>query len=249
MPLKRNCTSGGWPAAAAFVNCGITLFVSISVALTLTPDCFSNFASVSFSHFWIPTASCWPHHHIFSVEARPAARAASGPTAAAPTPPAVSRSSRRRESGRESSSTVEPPVMGWARLAGRPNLFVFRWRCQQRRHEPLRRREAVALLDPVAQEVEVDPRRVQRHGHPPRAPEPVPGRRGPLDRERVLVRIDELDAHPRRALALVLAQEDEDLLAHLDDRLLPREVLPGLGEGEGERPELAADLRHGPRPR
>src|SRR5436190_14625589 len=97
MPLNRNCTSGGWPAAAAFVNRGMTLFVSMSVGFTPTPLLSLNFASVSVIHFWMPTASCCPHHHIFSVAGPalwlpppppPPHAAARGPSPAASRPPA-----------------------------------------------------------------------------------------------------------------------------------------------------------------
>src|SRR5213594_3406307 len=140
MPLKRNCTSGGCPAAAAFVNCGITLFVSISVELTVIPVWLLNLASVSVIHFWIPTASCWPHHHIFREPAlrlptlpgaaRAPREATRGPSAAAPRPPAVSLSRRRRDSGRDSSSTVDLQVQKLAQPIGPPNLFGPRCRCQ-----------------------------------------------------------------------------------------------------------------------
>ena len=49
MPLNRNCTSGTLPTAAAFVNCGMTCEVSISVASTLEPVFALNFLTVSFT--------------------------------------------------------------------------------------------------------------------------------------------------------------------------------------------------------
>ena len=50
------------------MNCGITWAVSISVGSTVTSSAVLKPAIVSSTHFWMPTASCSPHHHILMVE-------------------------------------------------------------------------------------------------------------------------------------------------------------------------------------
>src|SRR5688572_2830822 len=67
MPLNRNCTSAGWPAAAASVKPGMTASVSTSVGSISPPSCSLNMAMVSSTHCWIPTASVSPHHHMSAV--------------------------------------------------------------------------------------------------------------------------------------------------------------------------------------
>src|SRR5262245_19551046 len=68
------------------------------------PSFALNLAIVSFIHFWMPTASVWPHHHIlmFVAAGRPKAfearRYGASPAAAEAPPASFSRS--RRESGR-----------------------------------------------------------------------------------------------------------------------------------------------------
>ena len=91
------------PAAAAFVNCGMTL-VGVHQRRR---DLDAGAAALNFfdacrpSSVWMPTASCSPHHHIFSVDARcaadepsaacaPSATASARASATALTPPAVS---------------------------------------------------------------------------------------------------------------------------------------------------------------
>src|SRR3954453_10677583 len=112
MPLKKNWTSGTLPAAAARVNCGITCEVSISVADTETPFWALNLVMVSVIHFWIPTAPCWPHHHILmllaeAVAGRPKACAPCryGARPAATVAPPATFSSLRRDSGRVVSTS------------------------------------------------------------------------------------------------------------------------------------------------
>src|SRR5207247_883545 len=107
------------------------------------------------------------------------------------------------------------------------------------RHEPLWRDDAVALLDPVAGNLERSP--VERHRHPARLAEPVAGRPGAFDRERVLVRFDEL--HGDRAG--VAADECEDLAAHLRNRVAPRPVLVRLRQRERKGKQLLGGAGHG----
>src|SRR3954468_1194737 len=90
----------------------MTLSVDMSVGVIVLPVFVLNFAIVSCIHFWMPTASCWPHHHIFRVagppplelELLPPHAARSGPRLAAARPPAPYWRSCRRESGRSKCS-------------------------------------------------------------------------------------------------------------------------------------------------
>src|SRR5215211_111679 len=135
MPLKRNWMSGGLPAAAAFVNCGITFDVDMSVGWIVFPVSVLNFAIVSLTHASIPTASCCPHHHIFSVAASalapvpplvalplsspPPHAATMGARPVAATPPAVYLRSCRRLNGRSNCCTSDLPGSPTSgRLAG-----------------------------------------------------------------------------------------------------------------------------------
>jgi hypothetical protein len=53
--------------------------------------------------------------------------------------------------------------------------------------EPLGSDDAVALLDPVAEEIDIDTLGIDGHRHPSGLPEPVSTRLGALDRKCVAV--------------------------------------------------------------
>src|SRR5215510_3786083 len=76
--------------------------------------------------------------------------------------------------------------------------------------EAFRRDDAVALFDPVTEELGGDTLRLHRDVDPPGAREPVSAGRRPLDREHVAVGLDQLDSHARRLCLVVVAEEDEE---------------------------------------
>ena len=94
--------------------------------------------------------------------------------------------------------------------------------------DALRRREAIALLDPVGEHAERRHlRRGERDGHLPALAGAVAGGFGAGNAEGRRVRILEIhrDRGPRRAVRA--PQEHEELLVHIDDGLLPVEALLG----------------------
>ena len=68
MPLNRNCTSGGLAGGRGLRELRDDLAsVSISVGSISPPGWSLNIAIVSSIHFWMPTASCSPHHHMSAL--------------------------------------------------------------------------------------------------------------------------------------------------------------------------------------
>src|SRR5690606_7374059 len=110
---------------------------------------------------------------------------------------------------------------------------------------PLRGDRPVALLDPVEQHLGGRQRRLQRHRHPPGLAEAVAAGRRPLHGERVPVRLRP-QLHPERGpppvRRLLGPEEQEDLLADLDDGVAPGMVLPRLGQAEREGAHLLPDV-------
>ena len=145
------------------------------------------------------------------------------------------------ERARAEGWTVVSVKDDWATVfAGRPTASSARVarRARQLHHPPLRCDQAVALLDPVAERRERETG--HRDGHPAGLAEPIAGRRGAVDGERVRVGLDELHGDRRRRSA----EEHEDLAADLDDPLAPREVLGRAREPEGEGDEPGARIGH-----
>ena len=109
---------------------------------------------------------------------------------------------------------------------------------------PLRRHGAVALDDPGTEHLD---RRVLRRvdRQPAAAAQPVAGILGPRHGARLVAGLGQLHGEPALAFGRVVAEEDEDLLPHLGDRLTaPGVVLPASGEAQRERQKLGLQRIH-----